>query len=218
MEIVVVALLVASLFINAAILFRKLAKPSKHPPGTQFITEKMAAVGELEVFRVVTKELANEIGDSSRFWSQKKMLIIYNLEIDFRYDLKSPEFRVETTAPGKYRVHLPACKHRVVLLELQIYDEQGGRFLSSLLPNFLASAFGNSITLDDRNKFIASGRAKAEEFARAQISNLEPSIQKSAEVTLSALARGFGASEVAVMFNSAPTAQIAVEQVEKIAA
>lgn len=218
MEVAVVAALVASLLINAVIILRAFMRPFIRSQGPQFITERMAAVGELEVFRVVAKEISNELGDNGRFWSQKKMLIIYNLEIDFRYDLKSPEFRVEMSAPGEYRVHLPACKHRVVLRELQIYDEQGGRFLSSLLPGFLASAFGNAITIEDRNRFIASGRAKSEEFARAQITNLEPSIQKSAEVTLNALARGFGATDVKVLFNSVQPSQISVEQVEKIAA
>ena len=63
MEFVLIALLAASLLINAVIVARKFVKPTKKPLSPQFITEKMAAVGELEVFRVFTKELANEMGD-----------------------------------------------------------------------------------------------------------------------------------------------------------
>jgi hypothetical protein len=87
MEIALIALLAASVLINVLVLRGRFAKPAINPPGTRFITERMAAVGELEVFRVVTKEIAHEIGDSGRFWSGKKMLIIYNLEIDGNYIL-----------------------------------------------------------------------------------------------------------------------------------
>ena len=68
--------------------------------------EGMRAVGELSVFKAITKEIVTEtdysFGDFGRKYlrwafSQKKLAMIFEFQIDFRYDLRSPEFAIESS-------------------------------------------------------------------------------------------------------------------------
>ena len=66
--------------------------------------EGMRAVGELSVFKVVTKEIVTEtdysFGEFGRKYlrwafSQKKLAMIFEFQIDFRYDLRSAQFSID---------------------------------------------------------------------------------------------------------------------------
>ena len=75
-------------------------------PTMQIFTsiENLRSVGELVVFKIITKEIVTtaehwfgERGKKYFQWlvSTKKMAMIFEFEIDFRYDLQSPDFLIE---------------------------------------------------------------------------------------------------------------------------
>ncbi len=41
--------------------------------------------------------------------SGKKMAMIFEFDIDFRYDLRSPDFIIEEQGEKKYRLKMPHC-------------------------------------------------------------------------------------------------------------
>ena len=68
-----------------------------------FVTS-MKAVGELSVFRIVTKEVITasdhwfgEFGKKYLHWllSSQRITLVIEFDVDFRYDLTDPAFRVE---------------------------------------------------------------------------------------------------------------------------
>ena len=63
--------------------------------------EELRSVGELVVFKVITKEIVTTsmhwLGEKGKKYFQwlistKKMAMIFEFDIDFRYDLRSPDF------------------------------------------------------------------------------------------------------------------------------
>jgi Fe-S cluster assembly iron-binding protein IscA len=71
--------------------------------------EGMRAVGELSVFKAITKEIVTEtdysFGEFGRKYlrwafSQKKLAMIFEFQIDFRYDLRSSQFVIQNDARG----------------------------------------------------------------------------------------------------------------------
>ena len=73
--------------------------------------EGMRAVGELSVFKVITKEIVTEtdysFGEFGRKYlrwafTQKKLAMIFEFQIDFRYDLRSPQFSIAMTVSVRF--------------------------------------------------------------------------------------------------------------------
>ena len=96
-----------------------------------FVTS-MQAVGELSVFRIMTKEVITasdhwfgEFGRKYLSWllSSQRMTLIMEFDVDFRYDLNDPSFSCRSAGERKYRVVLPPCRHEVLIRDLRIHSE-----------------------------------------------------------------------------------------------
>ena len=96
-----------------------------------FVTS-MKAVGELSVFRIVTKEVITasdhwfgEFGKKYLNWllSSQRITLVIEFDVDFRYDLTDSAFRVEREGEGVFRMTLPPCRHEVLIRDMRIHSE-----------------------------------------------------------------------------------------------
>jgi len=169
--------------------------------------EGLKAIGQLSVFRAFTKEIVTEsdhswgeIGKKYFTWimSGKKMAMIFEFVIDFRYDLRSPDFQI-LESEGGYLLRMPVCQHEVQIKDIQFYDEQKGKLVPWLLGDVTA-AFGGGFSEKDRNRLKDEARLAAQAQAQSLIANLGSEVEISAKQTLQALARGFGVENVRFEF------------------
>ena len=107
------------------------------------VTE-MRAVGELVVFKLITKEIVTaaehwlgDVGKNYLSWliSTKKMALIFEFGIDFKYDLRSPEFEIHDQGQEHYRLKMPRCHYETYIRDISFYDEQSSRLLPWLVPD-----------------------------------------------------------------------------------
>jgi hypothetical protein len=175
-------------------------------------------IGHLSALKVATKEIVTEtkhdwgdIGERYFGWvlSSKRMVIIFEFQIDFRYDLRSAGFRVERTG-GQVVIDCPPCTCEVLLRDITFYDEQRGRFLPWLLPDLMNGYFSRGFSTQDKNDLIAAAKRQAEVQARVVIENFRAAAEHSATATLRALCRSFGATDVVVHFDHPETQRVTV--------
>lgn len=175
--------------------------------------EGMRAIGELSVFKAITKEIVTEtdysFGDFGRKYlrwafSQKKLAMIFEFQIDFRYDLRSPEFAIEssTTVSGRVTtLKLPPVRAEISVRSLRFYDEQRSKFLPWLLPDLLNGAFGPGFSEEDKNRLLEGAAAHAQSHAHALIEQLRPEVEASARATLLPMAHALGVKNAALTFS-----------------
>jgi hypothetical protein len=171
---------------------------------------QMRSVGELIVFRLITQQIITAEGQASRwlnlFISNRRMALIIEYEVDFKYDLRSAAFRIEPMDDGAYRLVMPPCGYHVHIRDMKIYDEQGSRLLPFLLGD-ITKAFGPGFSAEDKNRLLEEGRSEANAKAKLQAQQLQSEAQSSARQTLEALARTFGAQRVEIDFTESPLAK-----------
>jgi hypothetical protein len=169
-----------------------------------FITS-MRAVGELSVFRIMTKEVITasehwlgEFGKKYLNWllSEQRITLVIEFDVDFRYDLTDPAFKVERTGDQNYRFVLPPCRHEVLIRNLQIHSEDKPELLPWLMPDLLGRFFTGGFSVEAKNKLIAETRQEASRFAGALVQKVMFEAQASATRTLTMLAQGLGAWHV----------------------
>ena len=175
--------------------------------------EGMRAVGELSVFKVVTKEIVTEtdysFGEFGRKYlrwafSQKKLAMIFEFQIDFRYDLRSAQFSIATTESASGRVtqlNLPPVRAEISVRSLRFYDEQRSKFMPWLLPDLLNGAFGPGFSEDDKNRLLEGAAAHAHSHAQTLIEQLRPEVEASARATLVPLAQALGVANAQIAFS-----------------
>lgn len=187
--------------------------------------EKLKAIGELSVFKAVTKEIVTQFdhdwGDFGKKWlgwlySSKKMAMIFEFEINFRYDLRKSDFEVINQANGAYVVKMPPCFHEVHIRSISFYDEQGSKLMPWLLPDTLNGLFGKGFGEEEKNQMVAMARAHAEGQALRLISGLTSEVEESAKVTLTSVAKAFGAQSIRFEF-AKPTGQVDVQMDKAVA-
>ena len=85
--------------------------------------EQLRSVGELVAFKMVTKEIVTAsqhwLGDIGKryfqwFVSTKKMAMIFEFDIDFRYNLRSPDFIIEQVNEGNFLLKMPPVSTRCI--------------------------------------------------------------------------------------------------------
>jgi Protein of unknown function (DUF4230) len=139
--------------------------------------EDMRSIGELAVYKVFTKEIVTEtdhswgqFGERYLSWvlTQKKMAMVFEFEIEFRYNLRNNAFQIEQRGQGAYNIKMPPCQHEVFIRNITVYDEQKARVLPWLLPDLLNGFFSGSFNEQDKNHLIAAARQHAEERAKDQ--------------------------------------------------
>ena len=216
-----IAALVFGLAIGMAVLFRR--GPGRSVQSVHSTIEGMRAIGDLSVFKVYTKEIVTELDHSwgefgkkylDWIYSSKKMAMIFEFEIDFRYDLRTREFEIVETTPGAFIIRMPPCFHQISIRNIEFYDEQRSRLLPWLLPDLLNSFLGKGFTEEDRNRLVNAATNHARERATTMIGNLANEVEASAKQTLSAIAKSFGAQTVSFVFQASvqPLSQISMER------
>ena len=171
--------------------------------------EGMRAVGELSVFKVITKEIVTEtdysFGEFGRKYlrwafSQKKLAMIFEFQIDFRYDLRSPQFAIETRGDGA-TLKLPPVRAEISVRSLRFYDEQRSKFMPWLLPDLLNGAFGPGFSEEDKNRLLEGAAAHAQNHAHTLIDQLRPEVEASARATLLPIVHSLGVARAKIEFS-----------------
>ncbi len=171
--------------------------------------ENMRSVGELVVFRLVTKEIVTStdhgLGDVGRKYlgwliTEKKMAMIFEFGIDFKFNLNARDFEIEQIGEDRYKLRMPECLYTTSILDISFYDEQGSKLLPVLLPNLINQVFSGGFDEEDKNRLKEAAKAQANVLAEQMVERIASDVQQSARQTLAALAKGFGAVEVQVEF------------------
>jgi hypothetical protein len=227
-SLVVILVLLIALVYTAMLFIRawKDRKPSQQITIHSSI-EDMRSIGELAVYKVFTKEIVTEtdhswgqFGERYLTWvlTQKKMAMVFEFEIEFRYNLRNNAFQIEPLGQGAYNIKMPPCQHEVFIRNINVYDEQKARVLPWLLPDLLNGFFSGSFSEQDKNHLIAAARQHAEERAKDQIKKLENDLHASAESTLRSIARAFGAETVTFEFKTDHEPAMVIEMTNRLAA
>ncbi len=224
-EILMLAGLVV-LILALAVLFRFLGRRKPAAEISIFSTiQQLKSVGHLSVFKAVTKEIVTETDHSwgefgkrylSWVLSNRKMAMIFDFEIDFRYDLRRDDFTIEAEGEG-YRITVPPCFHEVHIRDIKFYDEQGSKLMPFLLPDLLNGFLGGRFSEDEKNKLIAAAKEHAEQQARSLIDQLQPEVQNSAKAVLESMAKAFGVSRIEFLFLKEAKPDMNVDYPEKAA-
>jgi hypothetical protein len=174
--------------------------------------ESVRGIGHLSVFKAFTKEIVTEtdhswgsFGKKYLGWvlSNKKMAMIFEFEIDFRYDLRSREFSIAEISEEHFSFTLPPCIHEAHIRNIQFYDEQKSRLLPWLLPEILSGFLPSGFSEEDKNRLVADARSHAEQQSKQLIETLESEVQASAKRTLESIAFSLGAKKVEFEFKKA---------------
>jgi len=182
--------------------------------------EHLRSVGELVVFKMITKEIVTaadhwfgEWGKRYFKWllSEKKMAMIFEFEIDFRYDLRSRDFVIEQTGEGEYRLVMPKCFYDTHIRDVSFYDEQSSKLLPWLIPDLLNRAFGPGFSETDKNNLKEEAKQQAAHIAGDFVDRLRPEVQSSAKQTMETLGKALGAKNVMVDFTGSELIQTKVE-------
>jgi len=169
-----------------------------------FVTS-MRAVGELSVFRIMTKEVITasdhwfgEFGKKYLHWllSSQRMTLVIEFDVDFRYDLTDPAFKVVRRGEGSFLFHMPPSRHEVLIRDMRIHSEDKTELLPWLMPDLLGRFFTGGFSVEAKNKLINETRVEASRFAGELVSKAGGEAQKSAARTLTMLAQGLGAWRV----------------------
>jgi len=212
--------------IGAAVVFMVFRFRRKHklPPKPDIYTsiEDLRSVGELVVFKIVTKEIVTaaehwlgEFGKKYFRWlaSTKKMAMIFEFDISFRYNLRSSEFVIEAENEGHYRLIMPNCLYETSIRNISFYDEQNAKPLPWLLPDLVTRAFGPGFNEVDKNRLVEEAKQQAVQMAKEFTEKMESEVQKSATQTLEAIGKAFGAKVVTLDFSGAHLVQTKIDSV-----
>lgn len=182
--------------------------------------ENLRSIGELTAFRIHTKEIVTAENHSLGQWGKKymnwllstrKMALILSFDTDFKYDLRSPEFEIDTAQAAGAEIQMPACYYDIRIRGISIYDEQESKLLPWLLPDLINSVFGTGFGPSEKNQLIEEAKNQAAAQARDLVRTMQSEVQESAAQTIKTLARGFGVDDVRVQFADAAPVQKTIE-------
>lgn len=189
--------------------------PAEHVPQTQSFVTSLRSVGELSVFRARTKEIITssdhdfgEFGGRYLTWliTNKKMTMIFEFDVDFRYNLLDPELEVRHESDGSFTVKLPACAYEVRIIDMRVHSEDHTKLLPWLMPDLVGRFFtGGGFSVDKKNQLIADAKRSATHFAEGLVAAAQSDAQDSARKTLEGVARSFGADRIQIQFT--PTSE-----------
>jgi hypothetical protein len=185
------------------------AKKSSRDMEIRSSIQDMKAIGELSVFKVITKEIVTEsdhllgnFGKKYMRWllSNRKIAMIFEFTIDFRYNLRSEDFRI-VQENGHYVFYMPPCLNEISIRDVMFYDEQRSKLLPGLLPDIINEIFDAGFNEEDKNRFVGAARNEAEAQAKKMIRDIGSEVRQSAMQTLKSLARAFNISDVRFVFS-----------------
>jgi hypothetical protein len=215
-DIVTIAVISAVCFgAGALIMFRLIKRKSINRFSIWSGVKHMKSIGHLSVFKVYTKEIVTgidhtwgEFGRKYLTWliSEKKMAMIFEFEIDFRYDLRSSDFKITMNDTmnnnGKYLIHMPYCLYEIHITNISFYDEQQSKLLPWLLPELISKFSAGRFSEEDKNRMVVAARENAKTQAIKLIHNIENEVQNSAIATLRALCHSFEVTDPEFRFKT----------------
>jgi Protein of unknown function (DUF4230) len=188
----------------------KVAPSAPLPPTTYSQLLELREVGELSVFKAVSKDILTHsdhtFGDFGRRYlswafTKKRLAMIFEFEMDFRYDLRDPRCRIETMPDGTAQITLPPCNVDVSIRDLSFYDEQRARLLPWLLPDLVQGFFEGRFSEDDKNRLIAGAREHAMGQAAVLAERYRPAFEGSARRTLGHMSMALGQGQATLKFS-----------------
>jgi hypothetical protein len=203
-------------------------KPIIVAPSVSSQITELRAVGELRVFKGVSKDILTHVDHSfgdfgkkylSWAFTKKKLAMVFEFEMDFSYDLRSQgvTVRTEDTNSGTVTVvTLPPCKVDVSIKDLRFYDEQRARFLPWLLPDLVQGFFDGRFSEDDKNALIGAAKNHALAQAKELFVRYKPQVESSAFITLNAMMKPLGAEQIRIQFAQEQPAVITAVGVESL--
>ncbi|MDD5709533.1 MAG: DUF4230 domain-containing protein [Candidatus Marinimicrobia bacterium] len=190
--------------------FRKRGtKKNAREINVQSSIQDMKAIGELSVFKVITKEIVTEsdhllgnFGKKYMRWllSNRKIAMIFEFSIDFRYNLRSEDFRIVSESEH-YVFYMPPCMNEIGIRNVMFYDEQRSKLLPGLLPDIINEIFDAGFSEEDKNRFVNAAKNEAEEQAKKMIRDIGSEVRQSAMQTLKSLARAFDIANIRFVFS-----------------
>jgi hypothetical protein len=189
---------------------KKISKNSVQGHQMYSFVENMKSVGELVVFKAFTKEIVTaakhwfgDLGKRYLTWlvSNKKMAIVFEFELNFWYDLKSPDFTVTDAGERTFNIKMPQCLYDISIKRISLYDQQKARLLPWLLPGLVSEFFGTSFNEEEHNRLMDEALKQASLMADQLINRLSSEIEKSARQNMETLAKSFGAKSVLLDFS-----------------
>ncbi len=192
----------------------KFARRGRNKPHLPQVTHEsfvtsMRAVGELSVFRIMTKEVitASEhwFGDFGRRYlnwllSERRITLVIEFDVDFRYDLNDSRFEIKRKGEDAFDLVLPPCQHEVFIRDMRIHSEDKTELLPLLIPEVVGRFFTGGFSVEAKNKLITETRDQTRGFAAELVTKATGEAQRSAGQTLSMLAQGLGAKNVDLTF------------------
>lgn len=176
-----------------------------------FITS-MKAMGELNAFRIMTKEVITasdhwfgEFGRKYLKWllSEQRITLVIEFDVDFRYDLNDPQFNIIRRTEGDFLLIVPPCRHEVRIRDMHIHSEDRTELMPWLMPEVIGRVFTGGFSVEAKNKLISETKSQASLFAGELVARTTAEAERSAAGTLSRLAQGLGAGRVDFEFLSA---------------
>ena len=174
--------------------------------------QRFRSVGELVVFKIITKEVVTtadhwfgEFGKKYLSWlvSNKKMVMVFEFEIDFRYDLRNPDFKIRDQGNRVFQLKMPKCFYQTHIRSVKFYDETKAELLPWLLPDLINNFLDSGFDGDVKNKLVEEARHAASAMAKDFVQSMRSEVQNSARETLQAIGKGLGADEIEVDFTEA---------------
>ncbi len=199
-----------SIFFRKIFTFKRRKEKTSEYQIYSFV-ENMKSVGELVVFKAFTKEIVTAadhwlgvVGKKYLTWlvSNMKMAMIFQFEIDFWYDLRSPDFTVTDSGDGRLVITMPQCLYDISIKDISFYDEQSAKPFDWLLPPLISKAFSKGFSEEDKNKLKDEAKIQASSMAHQLIKRLSSEIEKSARQTMQTLAASFGAKSALLDFSN----------------
>ena len=185
-------------------------------PTVHSSVDSFRAVGELVVLKVFTQQIVTKtdhlLGDWGEKWlawmlSPKKTAMIFDFVVDFRYDLKSPQFVPEIQGEDGVKITMPPCFYEIQMKDIQIYDERASALAPVLLPEWAGQILGGKFSEKEKNQLIQAARQEAEGLARRLAERMIGEVQHGAESTLRPIAKAVGFTSASFAFSEASPVQ-----------
>ncbi len=182
--------------------------------------QQIRQVGHLVVLRMYVQQIVTAEQHIAGRWKElfkwlldsAKVALIIEYEVEVLFDLQDSAFRIEPLEGRQVRFVLPPCQHKTSIRQIQFYDERNSRWFPWLLGD-ITSVLGPGISEERKNQLLQAARSEVEQKAQQMVLENRGQILASARQTLEMLARGFGVTEVEVVFaeeqasdQTAPTA------------
>lgn len=199
--------------------FRRGMKPSS-VVSVHANLDAIRSVGELVVLKVFIQKIVtstdHQLGEWGAKWMQwllssKKAAMIFDFQVDFRYNLRDPQFRISDDGAGNLRFTMPPCFYEIHLRDMSIYDERGAALAPILLPEWIGRVVGGRFSEKDKNELISMARFQAEEMARRLANQMVGEVQQSAETTLRQIGHGMNFQAIEFEFHDQEPRQGAID-------